>query len=144
METLHNKARENILILMNSLRKSFLAVVVTAFTFSAILPATVSAGPFDGSREQACQGADLGGKTGCGGAPGNALADRIKTVVNILSAIVGIAAVIMIIIGGFRYITAAGDSAGISAAKSTILYALIGAVIATLAQVIVRFVLGRF
>jgi hypothetical protein len=57
--------------------------------------------------------------------------------------IVGVAAVIMIIIGGFRYITSSGDSASVNSAKNTILYAIIGLVIVALAQVIVRFVLNQ-
>lgn len=67
----------------------------------------------------------------------------IKTVVNILSIIVGVVAVIMIIVGGFRYITSGGSAEGITAAKNTILYALIGLVIVALAQIIVRFVLTK-
>jgi hypothetical protein len=71
------------------------------------------------------------------------LTGTVKTVVNVLSVVVGIAAVIMIIIGGFRYITSGGKQESVTAAKNTILYAVIGLVIVALAQVIVRFVLTR-
>jgi len=67
----------------------------------------------------------------------------IANIVNIFSIVVGIVAVIMIIIGGFKYITSSGDSNNISSAKNTIMYAIVGIVIAALAQVIVRFVLKR-
>jgi hypothetical protein len=67
----------------------------------------------------------------------------VHTIVNILSAIVGIAAVIMIIVGGFRYITSGGNDASVTAAKNTILYAIIGLVVVALAQVIVRFTLSK-
>ncbi len=67
----------------------------------------------------------------------------IGTIVNILSIIVGIVAVIMIVYGGFRYITSGGDSGNVTNAKNTILYAIIGLIIVALAQVIVRFVLGK-
>jgi len=67
----------------------------------------------------------------------------ISTIVNIFSIVVGIVAVIMIILGGFKYITSNGDSNNISSAKNTIMYAIVGIVIAALAQVIVRFVLKR-
>lgn len=63
--------------------------------------------------------------------------------VNIFSVIVGIVAVIMIVIGGFRYITSGGDSGKVSGAKTTIIYALIGLVIVALAQFIVQFVLNK-
>lgn len=67
----------------------------------------------------------------------------IKNFINIFSIIVGIAAVIMLIVAGFRYITAGGDSNRIAAAKNTLVYALVGLVIAVLAQTIVRFVLNK-
>lgn len=64
----------------------------------------------------------------------------VRRVINVLSIIVGAVSVIMIIIGGFRYIISGGDSAGVSAAKNTILYAIVGLVIVLFAQVIIRFV----
>jgi hypothetical protein len=67
----------------------------------------------------------------------------VHTVVNLLSAIVGIVAVIMIIVGGFRYITSGGNDASVTAAKNTILYAIIGLVVVALAQIIVRFTLSK-
>lgn len=65
----------------------------------------------------------------------------LSNIINIFSWIVGIVSVIMIIYGGFRYIISGGDSNGVTAAKNTILYAIIGLVIVALAQVIVQFVL---
>jgi len=91
-----------------------------------------------------CDGLALtGGKCGqeVAGQPG--VANTIKVVINILSLIVGVVAVIMIIIGGFKYIISGGDSNSISSAKNTILYAIIGLVIVALAQVIVKFVLQK-
>jgi hypothetical protein len=67
----------------------------------------------------------------------------VHTIVNILSAVVGIVAVIMIIVGGFRYITSGGNDASVTAAKNTILYAVIGLVVVALAQIIVRFTLSK-
>lgn len=67
----------------------------------------------------------------------------VHTIVNLLSAIVGIVAVIMIIVGGFRYITSGGNDTSVTAAKNTILYAIIGLVVVALAQVIVRFTLSK-
>ena len=67
----------------------------------------------------------------------------IASIINILSLVVGVVAVVMIIIGGFKYITSGGDSGNVTGAKNTILYAVIGLVIVALAQIIVRFVLDR-
>jgi hypothetical protein len=69
--------------------------------------------------------------------------DIVHTIVNLLSALVGIVAVIMIIIGGFRYITSGGNDASVTSAKNTILYAIIGLVVVALAQLIVRFTLSK-
>ena len=63
--------------------------------------------------------------------------------INLLSIVVGVVSVIMIIFGGFRYITSAGRDTSVTSAKNTILYAIIGLVIVVLAQVIVRFVLQQ-
>ena len=68
------------------------------------------------------------------------LGSIIARVVNILLYIIGAAAVIMIIFGGFKYITSGGDSAGVTSAKNTILYAVIGLIVALLAFAIVNFV----
>lgn len=65
------------------------------------------------------------------------------TLINVLTIIVGIIAVIMIIVGGLRYVTSGGDANKVSAAKNTLLYAIIGLVIVALAQVIVNFVLDK-
>jgi uncharacterized membrane protein len=67
----------------------------------------------------------------------------LRRIINIFSWIVGVIAVIMIIVGGLKYITSGGDSSNVSSAKNTILYALVGLVIVALAQFIVRFVLGQ-
>lgn len=82
-----------------------------------------------------------------GGLPATNPNDRvngiIKTVINVFSLVVGVVAVIMIIAGGFRYITSGGDSGKIGGAKNTIIYAIIGLVVVALAQIIVQFVLGK-
>lgn len=69
--------------------------------------------------------------------------DLITKIVNIFSIIVGIVSVIMIIYGGFRYVTSGGDSSNVSNAKNTIIYAIIGLVVVALAQFIVQFVLDK-
>ena len=63
-------------------------------------------------------------------------------VVNVLLFIIGAICVIMLIWGGIRYTTSAGNAASVTAAKNTIMYAIIGMVIAFLAFAIVNWVLG--
>lgn len=67
----------------------------------------------------------------------------IKTIIDIFSLVVAVAAVIMIMVGGFRYITSNGDSGSITGAKNTILYAIIGLVIVAVAQAIVQLVVEK-
>lgn len=64
------------------------------------------------------------------------------TVVDVLLFVVGAISVIMLIIGGIRYVVSAGNSTAVTGAKSTIMYALIGLVVAFLAYAIVHWVLG--
>ncbi|HSH31424.1 MAG TPA: pilin [Candidatus Saccharimonadales bacterium] len=93
-------------------------------------------------KEQACLGAT--GSTNCGGIAGPTLEQGFKTVANILIFLVGAIAVLMIIIGGLRYVLSGGDPGGTKSAKDTILYAIIGVVVAILAYAVVNFVLTRF
>lgn len=81
--------------------------------------------------------------------PGNPEAEStvnktIKTGLNLFSAIVGIISVVMVIVGGIRYITSGGDSSKVASAQNTVLYAIIGLVVVALAQIIVQFVLKKF
>lgn len=79
-----------------------------------------------------------------GGVPTTLFGDSdsiFTVVVNILLFIIGAICVIMLIWGGIRYTTSAGNSANVTAAKNTIMYAIIGLVIAFLAYAIVNWVL---
>jgi len=67
-----------------------------------------------------------------------------KTVTNVLLFIIGAISVIMLIIGGIRYTTSNGDSGAITTAKNTILYAVIGIIVALLAYALVNFVITSF
>lgn len=67
----------------------------------------------------------------------------IQIVINTLLFILAGVAVIMIVIGGFKYVTSGGDSTGTKSAKDTILYAVIGLVVAIMSFAIVNFVIGR-
>lgn len=67
-----------------------------------------------------------------------------QTVANLLIFIVGAVAVIMLIIGGLRYVLSGGDEKGVVSAKNTILYAIIGVIVAILAFAAVNFVVTQF
>lgn len=103
-------------------------------------PAEVSAAPFDQGLKDGAdsskgkdQQADLFGDNGV-----------FKTITNVLLFIIGAISVIMLIIGGIRYVVSGGDSGAITSAKNTILYAIVGIVVAILAYALVNFVIGSF
>ena len=79
-----------------------------------------------------------------GGGGGDDLGDNIKTIVNMLLFILGAIAVVMIVIGGIRYTTSNGDSSAVTSAKNTILYSVVGLIVAIMAYAIVNFVVGAF
>lgn len=66
------------------------------------------------------------------------------TIVNVLLFLIGAISVIMLIIGGVRYTISNGDQGAITSAKNTIMYAIIGLIVALLAYAIVGFVTGQF
>lgn len=124
------------------------ASLLSLLLVPALVPATVGAQEIQESLE--C-GAELNVDAVTSGTPacatgddaGTKLNDIVRLVINIFSVVVAVVAVIMIIIGGLKYIMSGGDSGNITGAKNTILYAIIGLVIVALAQFIVRFVLEK-
>ena len=123
------------------MKKYILALLITAGLVMAVVsPTLVLAAPAD----DACAGITAAGGTCDSGDAAKAGFEKIiTTVIDILSVIVGAAAVIMIIIGGFRYVASAGDANATKAGKETILYALIGLAIVIFAQIVVSFVLSK-
>ena len=74
------------------------------------------------------------------------LSTFITRIINAILFLLGAVAVIMIVIGGIRYVMSNGDPGSAKAAKDTILYAVIGLIVAVIAYAIVRWVidsLGR-
>lgn len=72
----------------------------------------------------------------------NNLMGTLNQIINVIIGVIGFIAVIVIILGGVEYTTSAGDSGKVKKAKDTIMYGIIGLVIALLAYSIVNFVLS--
>ena len=66
----------------------------------------------------------------------------LKDVTNILLFVIGAVSVIMLVIGGVKYTTSNGAEDRIKSAKNTILYALVGVIVAIAAYAIVAFVIN--
>ena len=75
--------------------------------------------------------------------PQDLAGEVFKNVVNILLFIIGAVSVIMLIYGGIRYTTSGGNANSVTAAKNTIMYSIIGLVIAILAFAVVNFVVKQ-
>jgi hypothetical protein len=71
------------------------------------------------------------------------LVDTIINIINALLVLAAIAAIVFVIIGGVRYVTAQGDEDAVAQAKNTIIYAIIGIIIIILAAVIVNFFVAQ-
>jgi hypothetical protein len=132
--------------LIQATRLSLLSVAAM-FVIGGTTAGMVVVGPLtptvaaDNLKSDACAGlSQVGGSCKAKGA---SLSGLFKTIVQILSILAGVAAVIMIIVSGFRYITSGGDPQKVAGAKNALIYALVGLIIAALAQVIVHFVLGK-
>lgn len=123
--------------------KAKLSLVVATLATVILLPSAALAAydPYQvvcnngGSGSNVCAGSGADPIAGEGGA--------IISITSILALIAGIISVIFLVYGGIKYITSGGDSSGVSSAKSTIVAALIGIVIAALARPLITFVIGK-
>ena len=109
----------------------FGASVLSTASLSGSVSAQVSKG-IDTATTSEMQGKSIDGDSGL-----------IKTVVNVLLWAVGILSVIMIIFSGFRYITSAGDTSKTKSAQSTLIYSVVGLIVAIMAWAIVNMVINR-
>ena len=86
-------------------------------------------------------GADATGQAGESNLAGDDVGTIVQNVVNALLYVIGALSVIMLIWGGIRYTTSGGNANSVTAAKNTILYAVIGLIVAILAYAIVNWVI---
>jgi hypothetical protein len=124
------------------LRTLAVLALLTLWALPQTVTAASSAVIIADAKSDICNGiATAGG--GCGGSTGTSLNKVLTFALNTLSLIAGIAAVIMIMVSGFKYITSNGDSGSIASAKTTLIYAIVGLVVVALSQIIVKFVLKK-
>jgi len=132
---------------MNVTLKKTLTGVFAAFVFALVAVFTPVA---PSANAATCGEATEGINAGIGCArgadtPGELFGSETSiftTIVNVLLFLIGAISVIMLIYGGIRYTTSGGNSANVTAAKNTILYAIIGLIVAFLAFAIVNWVLA--
>jgi hypothetical protein len=124
--------------LLKSVRVSALIAVIIAATLA--LGSNAHAAGFNMSIADGAtaargtgQSTDLFGQTG-----------TFRTITNVMLYLIGAISVIMLIIGGLRYVVSGGDSTAVQNAKNTILYAVVGIIVAILAYAVVSFVISSF
>ena len=118
---------------------SLLAIPMLAFGFSALVPA---------SGVSAADDLTIGGGASAAKsdeAPAELFGDGgiFQTITNVILYVLGAVSVLMLIYGGSRYTISGGDSAQVTAAKNTIMYAIVGVIVALLAYAIINFVIGE-
>jgi hypothetical protein len=69
--------------------------------------------------------------------------ETLGNVVSAVFVVIGSLAVLFVLVGAARYVTANGEPNKVTQAKNTILYAAVGVVVSALGFTIVQFVIGR-
>ncbi len=117
----------------NKIKLLLPVVLMFVFAVAMVVPGASAVTLSEGVEAARCDGCptDLFGNNGV-----------FKQITNTILYIVGIIAVIMLIIGGIKYVISGGDSKKVTDAKNTVLYAIIGLVIAFLAYAIINFVVS--
>ena len=120
-----------------------IAILSVLATFSALvaLPSSGAYAACDTTSLNVSSGAECGNQTGVSNLFGTG--GIITTIINVILFIVGILSVVMLIYGGIKYTTSAGDTAKVTSAKNTVMYAIVGLIVAILAFAIVNFVIGN-
>jgi hypothetical protein len=115
-------------------------LMLTSVISFVLLPAYALA---DTPQTAICSGVGIASANGTCGDNGAQVNTVILTAINLFSTFVGLFAVVMIIVAGFRFITSGGDPGQVSSAKNAIIYAIIGIVVVVLSQFIVHFVIAN-
>ena len=110
-----------------------LATVATLGTAVAIAPTVGAESEYSGITQYTSGTSVAGGD--------DDLMTRLQVIINVALGVIGFVAVGVIILGGVQYTTSTGDAAKVAKAKNTILYGIIGLIIALLAFAIVNFIL---
>ena len=122
---------------MKNLLKYSSMFIVTTFTIISFAAPVQAANVFNGCVAdpvtEVCKAANTGSANSI-----------FKIIINTILYAIGAISVIMIVVGGIRYIVSGGDQAGVTSAKNTILYAVVGLIVAIASFSMVNFVIGWF
>lgn len=128
---------------MKRLLITLFAFVTLAGVFAPAAPAFAWS-PFGGDT---CSNGAVKSSAACSAGSGNNISGTngiLNKTARIIAFISGAAAMLMLIVAGFQYITSDGDSGKIQSAKNMIIYTIVGLVVVLMAESIVVFVLNKF
>ncbi len=127
-------------MLYNRIMKNIIrgVLILAAIVGFATLPTSIVSA---GAKESVQNGTNQVKDEASSGSDFNGIIDKV---VNTMLFIVGILAVVMIIYSGIRYITAHGDKSQVESAKNTLIYSIVGLVVAIVAYAVVNWVVGLF
>ncbi|MCL1876719.1 pilin [Candidatus Saccharibacteria bacterium] len=136
------------------MKKAIIIIVAVIMAFGvgiSLMPSSVGASASSEATEKALCDAEKARGVNADWNPTTKHCDRpdstnpenmISTILNILFFVLGIASIVMIIYGGIQFISSRGDPKKVSTAKSTVMYAIIGLIVAILALAITNWVMS--
>lgn len=132
---------------MDTIQQRLMYWAISIFSILVLFGSSLQIAHAQNAKDAVCAGLGASvGATGndCTDPEGSTTLDgTVRSVVDILSLVVGAVSVIMVIVGGMKYVTSQGESSGTASAKNTVIYAMVGLVIVALSQILVRFVITR-
>lgn len=122
-------------------------VALLLFSYSPIFAAAPQPSDATNKLFSACQGS-AANSTACPapadkGTIDNPVNNMIKVAANIVALLTGVAAVVMIIVSGFSYVTSAGNTEKATSARRRILAAVIGLAVVALAWTLISFLTDK-
>ena len=120
---------------------------ISKMVMGAALMLALGAGVFANVAPARADGEVMAGVNATGAStegPTNLQTGVLPTVINTMFFIIGALAVIMIIYSGTRYVTSAGNTTAVTSAKNTLMYSVVGLVVAIFAYAIVNWVVTSF
>lgn len=130
---------------MHRLLNKFFIFFALAIGFSLISVNGASALIGTSTKEEACKGVEVSNSASddCGDEAANNTQTIIKRVIDILTIVGGIIAVIVIIVNGIRLTLSSGDSSRVNTARTGIIMAIVGLIVIAIAQALVKFIINK-
>jgi len=123
------------------IKKIVAAILMVGIVAASFIYATQPVVAVNDWNSEACKEADDDQKAALGCDMDSTAPSVVEGLINGIITVVGIVAVIVIVVGGQRYIVSQGDPSKITAARGMIIYGVIGLIVTLLAFAVVNFIL---